>query len=537
RSRVELPVDLIGSVVNAVATAPQRRVSWFAPVVPALAAAGAVAAVVAVALLLSQRAPSVGPAPFSPTPTTIPEDGGLPIDVVWDNRSEQSLVLTMAEDGALTAYALVEPCSVHNMIVDVSGPFTIGLGPGGQPIEEPAPTIYDSAQADEAANELLVRIESNGAVSVEPSSSVATFIPSGNCPAGAPDGVLLEPGDSVEVPAVDTGGRWGTIHVERGEDRGGYEDAEIPDDMFVIELYVRYEVERLPDPQQFGSSDWSLRPTDVDAEHFFLIEPTTLTGVARGPGGPQPSLGVYPGAIDVFTTPTEGWIIFAVPRREANLELELLYSPASDEGVPAEDFVPAARFIVREPGPPPRPAAAVTPSPAPGAPVYVEKDGLPFTVIDSPAADELFERTDTCTNPEDGYTVTFPDDWYTNTEIGDVPACTWFTPEFFEVTDPNEAPDEIWVSIGVIDGTIGYIGTTIGYHSEELTVAGLAGRRMEFNSDPNGDPSHRTYHYVFPLQEAPNERTFAATTDTDWADDYELARAVLDRMMATLQFE
>ena len=33
-----------------------------------------------------------------------------------------------------------------------------------------------------------------------------------------------------------------------------------------------------------------------------------------------------------------------------------------------------------------------------------------------------------------------------------------------------------------------------------------------------------------------SERTLVATTDTDWADDYDLARAVLDRIMASLEF-
>ena len=33
-----------------------------------------------------------------------------------------------------------------------------------------------------------------------------------------------------------------------------------------------------------------------------------------------------------------------------------------------------------------------------------------------------------------------------------------------------------------------------------------------------------------------SERTLVATTDTDWADDYDLARAVLDRIMASVEF-
>lgn len=129
---------------------------------------------------------------------------------------------------------------------------------------------------------------------------------------------LLEPGDSIELAAVDPQGEWGTVRIERGEDLGGYADAEIGPDAFIVEFFVEYSADRLPDPDQFGASDWSLRPTDPEAEHFFLVEPMTFE---RSPSGVRPdqSLGMYPGAIDIFSTPTEGWIAFQVQRRVADL--------------------------------------------------------------------------------------------------------------------------------------------------------------------------------------------------------------------------
>jgi len=59
RGRAEPPLDLVGSVMDAVDRAPQRR-SWFAPFVSALAAAGAVAVIVALAVLIGDGGPPTG---------------------------------------------------------------------------------------------------------------------------------------------------------------------------------------------------------------------------------------------------------------------------------------------------------------------------------------------------------------------------------------------------------------------------------------------------------------------------------------------
>lgn len=72
RGRVQPPLDLVTSVMDAVDRAPQRR-SWFAPFVPALAAAAAVAVVLALAVLIEQGGPPTG-STQSPTqgPSTSP---------------------------------------------------------------------------------------------------------------------------------------------------------------------------------------------------------------------------------------------------------------------------------------------------------------------------------------------------------------------------------------------------------------------------------------------------------------------------------
>lgn len=74
RGRAEPPLDLVSSVVDALERAPQHR-SWFVPFVPALAAAGAAAVVLAVAALIGEGGPPTG-GPQSPTqqpsPTSVP---------------------------------------------------------------------------------------------------------------------------------------------------------------------------------------------------------------------------------------------------------------------------------------------------------------------------------------------------------------------------------------------------------------------------------------------------------------------------------
>jgi hypothetical protein len=59
RGRGELPLDLVSSVMDAIDRVPQRR-SWFASFVPALAAAGAVAVILALAVLVGQNGPPTG---------------------------------------------------------------------------------------------------------------------------------------------------------------------------------------------------------------------------------------------------------------------------------------------------------------------------------------------------------------------------------------------------------------------------------------------------------------------------------------------
>jgi hypothetical protein len=149
-----------------------------------------------------------------------------------------------------------------------------------------------------------------------------------------------------------------------------------------------------------------------------------------------------------------------------------------------------------------------------------------FSVIASDEADELFGDPDDCENLEHGYRVEFPEEWYTNTEIGEVPPCVWFSPTFYEVDDPAQVPAEIAIRIDHLEGDFGYFEEPV--RREEVIVGGTQEAvRLEFED---------SYVYVVQLGPTPEEGpNLVARTDTDMGGDFELNMAVLDRIMASME--
>jgi hypothetical protein len=190
------------------------------------------------------------------------------------------------------------------------------------------------------------------------------------------------------------------------------------------------------------------------------------------------------------------------------------------------------------------PEPTVTPSPEPASeapsPSASEVGELrPFAVAANPAADALFLDRDDCDNDANGYRLEFPDAWYTNTAIGDVEPCSWFSPTFYEVSDPSQVPPEIAI-------TIAYLDSDIGTYTDEAVSRefGLVGGtqtavRVEYRpGDESAQPADwRAYLYVIQLgpteEEGPN---LVLQTSTEMGGDYELNKAVLDRIVATLEF-
>ena len=186
--------------------------------------------------------------------------------------------------------------------------------------------------------------------------------------------------------------------------------------------------------------------------------------------------------------------------------------------------------------PSPSPSASPSPEPTVAATPGPTSTGAPsaFEVAPNPDADALFAIRDICRNPRDGYELEFPEDWYTNTEIRDVPACSWFSPTFYTV-DSSEVPDEIAIEIFWIPGGREQIGEILT--SDEGLVGGQPAVRLEISGTADGDPEGRSYEYVIQLGPTPEEGpNLVARTDTDMGGDHELNRAVLDRLIATIAF-
>lgn len=379
----------------------------------------------------------------------------------------------------------------------VGGPSRPGPGPGGSP-----------------------GVAASDGETTQPSSSPS---PSPSMPA------LIRPDERAVVPATDAGGTWGAVTLTRGRDVGGYDDGSVPPDAFVVEVHVEYVAEREPDPETFGAPDWTLTagPNRIPIGDVHEADGR----VERD----RPSLGTYPGAIDIFNNPLEGWLLFVVPREAAAETLELVYQPSGFNE-------PVAVFLLRLPAEAPGPVAIATAAPTPAPVTYVDKEEYPFSVIEHPEADELFGTPDTCTNDEAGYTVTYPDAWFTNTEIGDWPPCSWFSPTFFDVgDDPNEVPSQIAIVLVYADVARGYIGDPDFTINEQLDVAGRPANRSEIlgltaeNNEYTAQPP--LYAYLVYFGPDFTEPTLHATTSFEGAADYELNKAVLDRIMALIEFD
>ncbi len=179
----------------------------------------------------------------------------------------------------------------------------------------------------------------------------------------------------------------------------------------------------------------------------------------------------------------------------------------------------------------PAPTSTVTPSSPPG---YVAVDGLPITVWANDEADALFSQVQTCVS-DTGYTVEFPASWYTNAATPDTPACIWFAPAPFEGSlGPGTVkgyPEGVWIWLFVDAGPADVVETPT-FMIEQLSLGGFKGLRTETGLRGSDE---RGYHYRIPFAEA--GPTFIAETRGDLADDYRLAKAVLDRMVASITFQ
>ena len=341
---------------------------------------------------------------------------------------------------------------------------------------------------------------------------------------------FTDPDTEVTIPAMDASGAWGTITVRRGADTGGYPTNAIDPGTFVVEVLVGYVVERDTE-STFGEGDWALVTAADRRPVGRVFEPAPVTQPWETWDRPALPRDATTEMIAVEPRTVDGWLLFEVPREFADVPLELIYRP--------EGFAEAAAVLaIRDPGAAPEPVPTATPEPRPRELAYVQPPGAPFSVIADEAADALFADADTCTNPVAGYTVSFPEAWYTNTAVGATPACSWFSPTFYEV-DGAGVPEEIVIEIASFEGGIGFVHQPDYAISEQVLVDRRnASRTEEVGGMSAGGwlPRSRfTYRYTIWASDDPLGLKVIATTTTDDSGDYGRNKAVLDRIIATLE--
>ena len=186
------------------------------------------------------------------------------------------------------------------------------------------------------------------------------------------------------------------------------------------------------------------------------------------------------------------------------------------------------------------PSVSAPPSEAPSATPdeTAPDDGSGFEILPNPEADSLFLARDTCENRRDGYQLQFPDDWYTNTEYRNFPPCVWFSPTFYE-TDGDAVPPEIAITIEWVPGDVGFFNEELSREEGEIGFQ-PAVRIEEAGAGSEGSefpPEWRGYSYVIQLGPTPEEGpNLLVTTTNEMGGDYELNKAVLDRILATIEF-
>ena len=139
--------------------------------------------------------------------------------------------------------------------------------------------------------------------------------------------------------------------------------------------------------------------------------------------------------------------------------------------------------------------------------------------------------TAACTNPEVGYTVNFPNNWYYNTHVAgegaaeDVEACRYFSSEDFTVTPGSEPTG---VSIAISSDHSAFDASA----DELVTVGGRQAARYESESTT---PGFKGMYYVYSI-DLGDGTTLAAQTSDRWVGDYEENKDILDAMMQSLVF-
>lgn len=142
-----------------------------------------------------------------------------------------------------------------------------------------------------------------------------------------------------------------------------------------------------------------------------------------------------------------------------------------------------------------------------------------------------------CSNPDVGYTVSYPEGWQTNSgEV--ITECRLFDPNEIQLEEGTEIPFDISVNIDRAEVTMDQATEfERGYEvleQQETTVAGrnaVTVLREATEDAPMLEPGTRVYSYFVELDEG----TLIASTYSVGDMDFERERDILDQMMETLE--
>lgn len=190
------------------------------------------------------------------------------------------------------------------------------------------------------------------------------------------------------------------------------------------------------------------------------------------------------------------------------------------------------------------PEASATPSPSPEP---TTSDGE-FGPIHSMSPEEAFENGQSCESPaamtttgeptQIGYTISFPEGWYTNDESETHSACTLFGPEPFEVGSDGMVPESVAIEANLPPGgDYGPGGSSVT--TQEYTVDGVAAVRYDLRPESGGFITEPTIAWVIAIAgslpgEDNTQPYLVISTSSADPDQFAEWTDIIDRMVATL---
>jgi hypothetical protein len=189
----------------------------------------------------------------------------------------------------------------------------------------------------------------------------------------------------------------------------------------------------------------------------------------------------------------------------------------------------------------PPPTASPTTAPTPAATPTVLPTATPFGA-------GVFAMPDSCTNPEAGYRVAYPEAWYSNAAMDNplnsdgegIAACWLFAPTDFALVYGTHIPVEVAIIIRrfeLDEGVEWAYGLADGARvlsSSETAVAGLPAHFLEIEVTERSmalAPGDRIARFVV----AVSDGAYLVAQTIYYGPGYEESKAVLSQMMRTME--